>query len=82
VTTSTILRLAGIPGNAAATTTVTRRNDLPNSPGNAVAPNGLGRMATPAKAPPPHAGGFTMRQIDAVGVTFPVTLEEGVTWFG
>jgi len=82
VTASTILPLASIPGEAAATTTLTGKNALPNRQGNAVAPTGLGGLATASKAPPSHAGGSTMRQLHALGAASPVTLEEGVTWFG
>ena len=81
MTASTILPLASIPGEAAATTTLTGKNALPNRHGNAGAPNGLGGLATPSKAPPPHAGGSSMRQLHALGAASPITQEE-VTWFG
>ncbi len=79
---STILPLASIPGEAAATTTLAGMNALPNRRGNAVVPNGLGGFSTPSKAPPPPASGSTMRQLQVLGAASPVTQEEGVTWFG
>ena len=82
MTASTILPLASIPGEAAATTTPAGLNALPNKRGNAVVPNGLGGFATPSRAPLPHAGGSTMRQLRALVAASPVTQEEGVTWFG
>jgi len=79
---STILPLASIPGKAAATTTPAGMFALPNRRDAAVIPNGLGGFATPSRAPLPHAGGSTTRQLQALGAASPVTQEEGVTWFG